>query len=67
MLVALPLWISCSSAKNYDVQGLVLELLPEENQLVIAHEDIPGFMPAMTMNFYVADPKLFEGLSPGAE
>jgi protein SCO1/2 len=38
---------------------------PETRQVVIAHEDIPGLMPAMTMNFDVADPKLLETLASG--
>ena len=67
LLVVAPLWIACSSAKNYAAHGVVITLLPEDDQLVVAHDDIPGFMPAMTMNFYVADPKLFESLEPGAE
>ena len=32
---------------------------------MIDHEDIPGLMPAMTMNFDVADPDLLGGLAPG--
>jgi protein SCO1/2 len=67
LLVVAPLWIACSSAKNYAAHGVVITLLPEDDQLVVAHDDIPGFMPAMTMNFYVADPKLFKNLEPGAE
>jgi protein SCO1/2 len=41
-----------------DVQG-------ETGQIVIAHEDIPGLMPAMTMNFDVADKALLDTLSAG--
>jgi protein SCO1/2 len=33
--------------------------------VVIAHEDIPGFMPAMTMSFEVRDPALLEKFTPG--
>jgi protein SCO1/2 len=38
---------------------------PETGQIVIAHEDIPGLMPAMTMNFDVRDRKLLETLAHG--
>lgn len=37
----------------------------ETGQILIAHEDIPGLMPAMTMNFDVADRTLLETLSHG--
>ena len=67
LLLVAPLWIACSSAKNYAAHGVVITLLPEDDQLVVAHDNIPDFMPAMTMNFYVADPKLFQNLEPGAE
>lgn len=33
--------------------------------MTVQHEDIPGFMPAMTMGYRVKDAKLIEGLSPG--
>jgi protein SCO1/2 len=34
--------------------------------VTIAHDAIPGFMPAMTMNFGVARPELLDGVQPGA-
>jgi protein SCO1/2 len=49
----------------YDVVGVVEELRPEDNQIIIAHEDIPGLMPAMTMNFDLEDPRVIDGLSEG--
>jgi protein SCO1/2 len=36
-----------------------------ERQVKIAHDDIPGFMPAMTMSFDVAKPALLEGVARG--
>lgn len=35
------------------------------DQVTVKHEDIPGFMPAMTMGYRVKDPKLIENVSPG--
>ncbi len=67
LLVMGLLLFSCRSAKHYAAHGVVVKLLPEDSQVVIAHDDIPNFMPAMTMNFYVADPKMFEDLAPGQE
>jgi protein SCO1/2 len=57
---------SCGDGtRRFDATGTVEEVQREERQLVIAHDDIPGLMPAMTMNFDVADPALLEGLQPG--
>ena len=33
--------------------------------MVVAHEDIPGFMDAMTMSFEVNKPSLLHKLKPG--
>jgi protein SCO1/2 len=49
----------------YDARGVVRDVQKEYAQLVIEHEDIEGLMPAMTMNFGVADPALLETLEPG--
>lgn len=49
----------------YEAEGTVESVLREDRQLVVAHEDIEGLMPAMTMSFDVADPSVLEGLEPG--
>jgi protein SCO1/2 len=51
--------------KLYDAHGVVRDVNRELGQVVIAHDDIPGLMPAMTMSFAVPDSKLLETLSPG--
>lgn len=43
------------SPHEFHVRGTVRSILSPE-ELVIAHEDIPGFMPAMTMAFQLAEP-----------
>jgi protein SCO1/2 len=43
----------------------VREVDRADRQLVIEHEDIPGLMPAMTMNFDVPDPNLLAQAEPG--
>lgn len=65
----LSLALGCSTALDrsgleFPVAGEVVELRPPDT-VVIAHEDIPGFMAAMTMPFQVADPALLTGLDPG--
>ena len=46
-------------------RGVVQKVVPADRRVVIAHEDIPGFMPAMTMSFEVRDPALLEKFTPG--
>lgn len=46
-----------SSARSYQVRGIVRGFAPDRSTLSIEHEDIPGFMPSMTMPFSVKDEK----------
>ena len=56
---------ACSRNPHFQARGVVEDVQPETGQIVIAHEDIPGLMPAMTMNFDVADRKLLDTLTRG--
>lgn len=49
----------------FQVKGLVVEVTPEEKSVRIRHEDIPGYMPPMTMNFDVKDTNELAGVEPG--
>jgi protein SCO1/2 len=51
-----------SGARLYAADGRIVELDAGAGWVAIDHEDIPGFMPAMTMRFGVADPALLAGL-----
>jgi protein SCO1 len=51
--------------REYTLQGQVLSIESDLKQAVIRHEEIAGFMAAMTMPYSVADPKEYESLSPG--
>lgn len=51
--------------KAYTLQGQVLSVQPDHKQAVIRHEEIPGFMSAMTMPYDVRDPKEYESIVPG--
>lgn len=51
--------------RRYELRGQVLSVRPERREIVIRHEEIPGFMPAMTMPFPVKDEALLEGRMPG--
>jgi protein SCO1/2 len=55
-----------SKDQDYEVTGRVESVDAAARQVTIAHDPIPGFMPAMTMNFDVAGAELLEGVEPGA-
>lgn len=44
---------------------MVKTVLPRQRQLEVKHEEVPGFMPAMTMPFDVKDTNELAGLQPG--
>jgi protein SCO1/2 len=52
---------------NYPLQGVVRSLVPKDGRVLIKHRAIPGFMPAMTMPFQLADPSSLESIQPGDE
>lgn len=54
-----------NNAKVYDVTGKIVSLDPAKKVVTLDHEDIPGFMKAMTMEFPVSDAKLLNGLKAG--
>lgn len=49
----------------FQVKGAVIELHPEEKTARIRHEEIPGYMKAMTMSFDVRDTNELAGLEAG--
>ena len=60
--------VACSRApepRRYEVRGQVLGVDAERREILVDHEDIPGFMPAMTMPYKVNDTALLEGKKPG--
>jgi protein SCO1/2 len=50
---------------DYPIKGKVLKVMPDQKKVRLDHEDIPGLMEAMQMDFAVADTKLLRGLKPG--
>ena len=52
-------------AKEYDIKGKVLAVDSKKPAVTLDHEDIPGIMKAMEMEFPVESPKLLEGLRVG--
>ena len=66
VLVFAILAAACSSPdRRYTLRGQITEVAPDHTQVTLKHEDIPGFMPAMTMAYFVTDPKELEGFVAG--
>jgi protein SCO1/2 len=51
--------------KQYELKGQILAVKPESQELLVKHDDIKGFMPAMTMPYKVEDASALEGRQPG--
>lgn len=63
--VALGVLACGSEVRRFPAHGVVEDVHAESFQVLIAHDDIPGLMPAMTMNFGVRDSELMARLKPG--
>jgi protein SCO1/2 len=51
--------------RRYPLTGQVLAVHAERDEVLVRHDDIPGFMPAMVMPFSVRDKRLLDRLQPG--
>lgn len=49
----------------FQVKGIIKALKPNGKTAVIAHENIPNYMDAMTMDFDVKDKRELQGVKPG--
>jgi protein SCO1/2 len=59
---------ACSSApedRQYTLQGQILSISADRKDANIKHEEIKGFMAAMTMPYKVRDAREYDGLAPG--
>ena len=51
--------------KHYQLTGVVISKSVDTQQIVVAHDNIPGFMAAMTMPYAVRDPHGLGEVQPG--
>ena len=54
-----------AGADHYDTRGVVRGFSPDRSTIEIQHENIPDFMPSMTMPFVTRDPKQIADLRTG--
>ncbi len=55
------------NAKRYEFKGKVLSVDKPNKKASIDHEEIPGFMDAMTMDFPIKEDHVFETLTAGSD
>jgi protein SCO1/2 len=58
---------TAAEAKRYNLKGKVVSVDKTKKTAEIDHDEIPGFMKAMTMSFPVRADWVWEDLTPGAE
>jgi protein SCO1/2 len=56
-----------AAEKPYPLKGVVVSVDPGAAKVIVRHEEIRGYMDAMTMPFSVAEPKMLAELRPGDE
>ncbi len=56
-----------ANAKRYPIKGKVISVDKAAKKVKLDHEDIPGFMEAMTMDFPVHDDWVWDDMVPGSE
>jgi protein SCO1 len=66
-LVVAVMTAGCQSTpgKHYPLQAEVISADAPKGLIIVKHGEIPGLMPAMTMQYSVTDPKQIENLQPG--
>ncbi len=56
-----------ADAKRYPIKGKVVSVDKANKKAVIEHEEIPGFMEAMTMSFLIKEDWVWNDLTPGSD
>ena len=65
VLIAVSACRDTTPARAYEARAIVTELSEDGSSIVLAHEQIADYMPAMTMSFPLGHPDLDDGLEPG--
>jgi protein SCO1/2 len=53
------------NVREFPLTGEILSIKPDKSEVRIKHDDVKGFMEAMTMWFNIKEPRLLDGLAPG--
>jgi len=53
------------NVREFPLTGQILAINPDRRGATVTHDDVKGFMDAMTMVFTIKEPKELDGLQPG--
>jgi protein SCO1/2 len=53
------------NVREFPLTGEILSIKPDKSEVRIKHDDVKGFMEAMTMWFTIKEPRTLDGLAPG--
>lgn len=67
LLLTLALGACRHNEKRYELKGKVLMVERDKHLVTVAHEEVKGLMPAMTMPFTVANESDLDALAPDAQ
>ena len=56
---------AAAAPREYRAEGVIRAVLPDISVLVITHDEIPGYMPAMTMGFRTVSSDIYEAVKVG--
>jgi Cu/Ag efflux protein CusF len=56
---------AAATAKTHDIRGRIEAIGADRRTVTLDHEEIPGVMAAMKMEYQVQDPAVLEGLKAG--
>ena len=71
ILLAFMTAASCSAppppatVREFPLTGEVLAIKPDKSEVRVKHDEVKGFMDAMTMWFNIREPRLLDGIAPG--
>ncbi len=60
-----PAYPAAPATQTHDIRGTVVSVDPDSGSVNLDHEEIPGVMAAMKMEYQVKDVGMLEGLKPG--
>jgi len=56
---------AAAGPREFHSEGVVRAVLPEIGVVVITHDEIAGYMPAMTMGFRATSPQIYDAVEVG--
>lgn len=56
---------AAAGPREFHSEGVIRAVLPEIGVVVITHDEIAGYMPAMTMGFRATSPKVYDAVEVG--